>query len=406
MESPGGQVERPLDPLTWSDLIDVDASHRVLLVDPGDRRAEASLGSRAHEVTTIRPGEVGRARLSGLYNLICLDAVGLPPPTQLRRLRRLLSPTGQVAVVLDNELSPLRALDRLPDRTRRGAPPGLLGRSTRRLEDAGLPVRQVFGLLRSSASPATAFDLRSRSAVGAVAASASSHIVGVRGELTRLMPRLPPTTLARLVPAWLLVGGAAPEPLALPPIVGKIANRDSEEIKLVRGDPPSVLERCYLSLTPETAAEVAALLETESVGFALAPRIVGTPQPRRVAVTWLPGTPLVTGRLDDDDLVDWVRRAARVLGRLQELTRHDDGTVLVHGDLWLGNLLVDGDEITGVVDWTSARRGSPEIDRAFLVSSLDHRLELDRELRSRVAAARDEGLGDPLRRPGLRSTRW
>lgn len=37
-------------------------------------------------------------------------------------------------------------------------------------------------------------------------------------------------------------------------------------------------------------------------------------------------------------------------------------TVLVHGDIWQGNTLWNGDQLTGIVDWDAARIGHPGID--------------------------------------------
>lgn len=37
-------------------------------------------------------------------------------------------------------------------------------------------------------------------------------------------------------------------------------------------------------------------------------------------------------------------------------------TVLVHGDLWQGNLLYDGDQVVGVIDWEAAGVGNAGID--------------------------------------------
>ena len=118
---------------------------------------------------------------------------------------------------------------------------------------------------------------------------------------------------------------------------------------------------------------------------------MGVPGPAVCRFSWLVGDPLVVEELDDDALVLWTARAARLLAHLQHLTRHPDGTVLVHGDLWLGNLLVAGEEISGVVDWTRARRGSPEIDRRFLVDSVHHHRP-DPALRRRLERVRDEAL--------------
>jgi aminoglycoside phosphotransferase (APT) family kinase protein len=44
--------------------------------------------------------------------------------------------------------------------------------------------------------------------------------------------------------------------------------------------------------------------------------------------------------------------------------------VLVHGDYWLGNLLVDADRVVGVLDWGNAHWGERGEDLRHLVDSL------------------------------------
>ncbi|GAB2778079.1 hypothetical protein GCM10027020_34480 [Nocardioides salsibiostraticola] len=387
------QQDAELGPFTWVDLIDVRAGARVLLIDSGNRRAEASLLATRGQVTTATPKtwrrEVGRS-----FDLICLDGVGIPPSDSLRQMREILAPEGRMVLCLDNRTSPLRAADRRRNGSDISAPEAGVGLrpALRSLSGADLQVRQRFVLLRSSNSPATAFDLMSRSSVRAVATATLSHVGGLRGRLVGALPRMPSTLIDRLAPAWLIIadrGVGGPDPDR---IIGKVANRDSEEVKLIRGDPPSVLERCYLRRTPETAAEVSALTAAEKAGFSLAPRIVGTSQETRVAVTYLTGTPLVAASLSDAEVLHWIGRAARALGTLQRSTREADGTVLVHGDLWLGNLLVSGAEITGIVDWTSARRGAADIDQRFLIESLDHHREVSDAMRERIEATLAAGL--------------
>lgn len=390
---PPDQHDAELGPFTWVDLIDVRAGERVLLIDSGDRRAETSLLAARGLVTTATP-RTWRREAGRPFDLICLDGVGIPPDDSLRQMRDLLPSDGRLVLSLDNRASPLRTVDRRRNRSDTspaGAGVGLT-HALRSLSRADLQVRQRFVLLRSSASPATAFDQMSPSSVQAVATATLSHVGGLRGRLVAALPRMPSTLIDRLAPAWLVIadrGVGGPDPDR---IIGKVANRDSEEVKLIRGDPPNVLERCYLRRTPETAAEVAALTAAEKAGFSLAPRLVGTSQESRVAVTYLTGTPLVAAALSDAEVLHWIGRAARALGTLQQSTREADGTVLVHGDLWLGNLLVTGAEITGIVDWTSARRGGPEVDQRFLIESLEHHREVSDALRERIEATLTAGL--------------
>ena len=373
----------------WVDLIDVAVDDRVLLVDAGAARALPALEAITAHVRPLSPGALTGADLpDGGFDLVCVDDVRLAE-ADLLRLRRSLAPTGRLVVVVDNALSPLRAVDRTRGRPRGAASRAGLRRTVGALGRTGLEVEQAFALLRSSVEPVTAFDVRSAAGRRATIGATLSHVGGVRGLLLRRLVRLPGPVVAALAPAWLVVARPPGHEAAPHRIVGKIGNRDSDEFKIVRGDPPAVLEKHYAISTPR--AEVVALTELERVGFPLAPRVVGVPGPAVCRFSWLGGDPLVVERLDDDDLVAWTARAARLLARLQDLTRHPDGTVLVHGDLWLGNLLVTGDEISGVVDWTRARRGSPEVDRRFLVDSVDeHRT--DPALRRRLERARDEAL--------------
>ena len=45
--------------------------------------------------------------------------------------------------------------------------------------------------------------------------------------------------------------------------------------------------------------------------------------------------------------------------------------VICHGDLWPGNILVDGDELSGVLDYTVVTVAEPALDVGFLGMSFD-----------------------------------
>jgi aminoglycoside phosphotransferase (APT) family kinase protein len=45
--------------------------------------------------------------------------------------------------------------------------------------------------------------------------------------------------------------------------------------------------------------------------------------------------------------------------------------VICHGDLWPGNILVDGDELSGVLDYTVVTVAEPALDAGFLAMSFD-----------------------------------
>jgi Ser/Thr protein kinase RdoA (MazF antagonist) len=158
------------------------------------------------------------------------------------------------------------------------------------------------------------------------------------------------------------------EPELTPP-TARLGYADSREAKVLRGEPPQELEKRYGS-PAEAGAEAMALQALESAKVALAPRLLRRPAPDRTCQTWLPGRPLRVSRLDGEELRTWVARSARVLGRLHQATAGPDGLVLVHGDYWLGNLLVDGDAVVGVVDWSASHRGTPAEDLRFLVDAL------------------------------------
>ena len=76
---------------------------------------------------------------------------------------------------------------------------------------------------------------------------------------------------------------------------------------------------------------------------------------------------LVTNGVLPTDLVTRNRRIAEAA--LRPWT-----PVFTHGDLQVDHVFVDGDEITGVVDWTEAGQGDPLFDLAIL--SLGHRENL------------------------------
>lgn len=367
---------------TWVDLLDLVPGHRVLLTDEvaGDRdvaRAVLGRGAVVVDVDDAAPADV-----------VCVR--GARSRAQLRRLAAVVAPGARLALVVDNALSPLRLADSIR-RRHRGAASAASARGPARLRGdlaaAGLEVEQHFGLLRSSTAPSTAFDLTAAGSVQVVLEATLSHVGGVRGVLARRLAEASPDTVARACPAWLLLarspGGGAPEPDGR--IVGKISNRDSEEVKLVRGAPPRVLEKHYL--TAGARPEHEALRELEQAGFGLAPRLVGEPGLRGSRVTWLSGRPMLPHGLDDDALLAWTARAGRVLDDLQARTRQDDGSVLVHGDYWLGNLLVEDDRVVGVVDWTGAHRGDRAVDRAFLLDSTARLRPGDPALRARLERA-------------------
>lgn len=51
---------------------------------------------------------------------------------------------------------------------------------------------------------------------------------------------------------------------------------------------------------------------------------------------------------------------------LDDLTRPVGETVFVHGDLWQGNIMWEGDAVTGLLDWDMAGVGHPGVDLSSL----------------------------------------
>ena len=381
--------------ISWVDLLDVDEAQHVLLVGSPEGAAAQALRALGARLAVTGPASIDGLLSSTPddrigWELVCVDGVGLSA-TQLRSILTHLAPGGRVAMLLDNRLSPLRILDR----RRRGDSPGPRAarfgphRARRSVRRAGLEPAQLFGVVRSTLEPVTAFDLDARTALPAVVGATTSHVSGWRGRALQALASAGRRPAAWLVPGWVVVGHRPGHEVDANRIVGKIANRDSDEIKLVRGDPPAILEKHY-TVVP-SGGETTVLRELESVGFDLAPRALACEREELARFTWLPGRALDVTRLGDDELVRWVTLAARALARLHELTAHDDGTVIVHGDFWLGNLLVDDNAILGIVDWTEGHRGPPDVDRRWLVDSLS----VAPAVRRRLEVARDRELPAP-----------
>ena len=372
-ELPGAQTElNEADPASpawsaaWVDLLDGLAGARVLLVSESPGQAAAALAAAGASVTVAEDPFEPRAGED--WDLVALERV---QPDLLLPAADRVSPGGRVALLVDNELSPLRLLDWLLRRP--SAYPGVAGpRALRNLvRRAGLRPLQTFGLMRSSAAPVTAFDLAAPAATAAVLAAAAVRLTGPRLGALRLLLKVEPVR-ATAVPAWLVV--AAPpdgrrEPSRDEPITGRLGYDDSREPKIVRGEPPVALDKHY-ELLEHAEAEATALEVLTECGFPEAPRVLNRPAPLLVRQSWVAGEPLHPDEMSPDELDAWLRRATSALRRLHDLTRRSDGLVLVHGDFWLGNLLADGNRLTAVVDWTESHWGDGRSDAESLVESL------------------------------------
>lgn len=292
-----------------------------------------------------------------------------------------ITPTGRVAVLIDNPGSLLRALQMLQGKPVHGVKTSSSRKVRAQLASHDLQVTQVLGLLRSTAAPVTAFDLAAPAVLDAIVAASGPHIGGLRSAGLRGLRQLSGLgeSVGRLLPGMLVLGSRADLAEQQDRITGMIGNRDSREVKLIRGSPPAILDKRYLFIR-KADGETAALTALDDAELRIAPRLLQRPTPCSVWMDWLPGEPLDVDKLTQRETIMWVERAARVLIMMQRATlRPETGEVLVHGDFWLGNLLTADDGVTGVIDWTESRWGSPQVDQSFL---------LDRSLRGAPSAVK------------------
>jgi aminoglycoside phosphotransferase (APT) family kinase protein len=131
-----------------------------------------------------------------------------------------------------------------------------------------------------------------------------------------------------------------------------------------------------------SAAGTVAVLMTVLAGSSKIPRVASAARLRalgaaagvlqRVALAPRPGLELRTRALYDMDFADWRTSAgtsqllARAEDRIASLPVPDGELVLVHGDLWQGNTIWNGDSCSGMIDWDAAGAGSPGIDLGTL----------------------------------------
>jgi aminoglycoside phosphotransferase (APT) family kinase protein len=97
---------------------------------------------------------------------------------------------------------------------------------------------------------------------------------------------------------------------------------------------------------------------------------------QRVALAPRPGLELRTRALYDMDFAGWRKSVgtspllARAEERIASLPVPDGKPVLVHGDLWQGNTVWNGDSCSGMIDWDAAGAGSAGIDLGTLRSDV------------------------------------
>ncbi len=194
---------------------------------------------------------------------------------------------------------------------------------------------------------------------------------------------------------------ASSEPLPPEPLVGRIGVLGSEEVKRLRGWPLRHVDKVYTSATV-AAAEADALEEVHGAWPELAPRLLERRGPFCNRTTWVDGRPLDLQSLDAVTGERRVLEAAGLLGRLhRRLGPAAPGQQLVHGDFWLGNLLLDdAGALVRVIDWTDATRGDADVDLRFLVDSWAQRCGLDPAATVRLGRDAEEayraGLEEPL----------
>lgn len=92
---------------------------------------------------------------------------------------------------------------------------------------------------------------------------------------------------------------------------------------------------------------------------------------------------------DGIETPDWLRVWQLVLAR------EWGGTALIHGDYHIGNALFEGTELTGIIDWTTARRGPTEFDVSYC--RMDLALVLGATAPDIFATAYEDARGAKLR---------
>ena len=293
-------------------------------------------------------------------------------------------PSATIICLITNRWSPLHWADggsRGP-LIRLGAVLGLL-------RETGRPTRTL-GVFRSTIRPLALVGFDTPAAAAVTVSALGVHVSGWRRRMLELAVRF--DSIGRLIaPGWLVIATTKNRDVDLHP-TGQIGYEQSEGCTRIRGEPPRYIER--EAAIDDLATEAAMLAELSSSSIAsLVPTVIRAPdqdlaQPGTAAPSLV--TSVIHGRalrprqMNDQDIETWTLRAAQLLDELQSTTRIDDGSVIVHGDFWLGNLLVDDDHIVGVIDWESAHRGSPAEDREFLARSLTDYLGRDQRFAHRL----------------------
>lgn len=373
----------PPNRAAWCEVLDITPGDRVLLAseepDPARHRLE-----RMGAVVDVETESNGH----GPWDLVVVERPGRLDA--LTNAWARVRPGGQLALVTDNRRSPLRWLD---ERTGSSGGPtiGTLTEITTGLAELGATHTQVFGLLRGSGSSPTVFRTDLPSVSRAVLASATVNsgtfrrlavsglgALAVRGQATALLP------------AWLIVATDHHRPTGPSTPTGRIGVELNDQGVVVLGTGPDGLEKFYRDPAAR-AATIESLGVLAEARFAAAPRIIDQPSPDRLRIQWVPGTDIDANNLPVDELEAWLRQAGGLLGDFQRRTLADDGTVLVHGDLWLGAMVADGDRIAAIIDWDDSHRGEPAVDMQTLIAVARSRDDITEHERERLIAAAYDG---------------
>ncbi len=187
------------------------------------------------------------------------------------------------------------------------------------------------------------------------------------------------------MPAWLIVRSDRTDGPT-----GRMGVAENDQGVVLYGSGPESIEKVYAS-GEELAAVLGAGRALTAAGLDVGGGVIGQPGPRVLRLRWVNGSVLDANAMPPTDLIRWTEMTATLLGQIHGRTRRDDGTVLVHGDFWLGAVVVEGDAISGIIDWTDSYWGDPEADLSTLKAVALSRADLSKEESSAVIAAADRG---------------
>lgn len=357
---------------SWTALLDVPPGAEALLL-PAEPFATERLSRR--EVHVLPPGAdaggVGSrwVIVHGVHRVADLPS------------RALFDEADVAAVVLDGAAAHRSVLSRALSGPRHQR------RLVEALRNAGFELHGIYALFRSAQAPVLGFRHGDREAARKATGSHINRFGRGRRRLVRTT-RFGVTVrvMQAVAPGTLVIARRASSTACDAPPAALIATEHSGELMVSRGRPAAV-DRHHDSV-PQADAEAVALAALAAAGVDGVPRLVGRPSPVVVRQSWLPGRPLVVAELSQESLVLWVRRAAAFLGAMHRATAGSDGLVQIHGDFWLGNILTDGGDVVGVVDWVWSSRADPRVDLDFLYAE-----SVRPGLEAAVRTAIEEGYG-------------